>query len=678
MANTGTTGNAGNINVSGNVVQLTGGGQLRTRTLGKGDAGNINIQAGEIYADNPAYTSPGRNPSLDDKPTLDASNYSNDSNRGYGTGHSGNISLQANGSITLIGEGEDVENKVISTFNHSGGKGSGDILLTANGFITLSNADLVSSSFSKNTGAGNVLLDGKESVSLTNNSAINATSFGIGNSGNITIKSLGPVTLQTSQVSTNIGSTDPRFPAAQGNAGNINLSGRSVSVKDGALVTAVSTNSGKPGNIEVNAQEFVELSGIGPFPPPRNSRIQGNIYSSLTTSSDKRAQGSAGNININVPAGTLSLSDSANIRSDSKSPFSGGNINVNAFVLDLTGGGQIFTTTNSRGNAGNINLNITDRTNISGSNPSFITTSDQAIGSSFPSSGVFANTSETSTGDAGNLTINTRELVIRDGAGVFVNSLGRGTAGNLTVDARSISLNNNSVLSANTRSSSTDTNKQQATITLHSGDLILSRGSNITTNATGSKVIGGNINIDTDVLAAVENSRISANSANSRGGKVRISTKGLFLSPDSSITANGANPQLNGTVEINTPEVNPSRSFVTLPSILLNTTALMASSCSAYLQGGSTSTFVVTGHGGLPPSPDDPLSSDAVWKDTRLPNVTPHNYARKLTAISVSKPNAVKIVPATGWVFNDKGDIILISSAFNATSVGTTPSCSEH
>ncbi len=742
VANTGTTGNAGNINVTGKVVQLTNGGQLRTRTLGKGDAGNINIQAGEIFITNPAYSFAFPDGG-DDQPALDASNYSNDADGGQGMGRSGNISLQANGSITLIGEGEDRENKVISTYSAYGGKGGGDILLKANDFISLSNANLVSSSFSQDRGAGNVLLDGKESVSSTNNSAVSAISFGSGNSGNITIKSLGPVTLQASRLSTNIGSTDPTFPAAQGNAGNINLSGRSVSVKDGALVTAISTNSGKPGNIEVNAQEFVELSGIGPFLLTQNSRLDGNIYSSLTTSSDEQAQGSAGNININVPAGTLRLSDSASIRSDTKSPFSGGSINVNTKILELTGGGQIFTTTNSSGNAGNINLNITERTNISGYNPNFITTPDQAIGSTLLNSGVFANTSKTSTGnggdlnittrqlvvhhlgqlsvstsgagkggnlnvvkadsvqllgrsadgsvssglfatqeipdasgDAGNLTINTRELVIRDGAGVFVNSLGTGSAGNLTVNAGSIRLDNNSMLSANTRSSSTETNKQQATIILRSGNLILSRGSNITTNATGSNVIGGNINIDTDVLAAVENSRISANSADSRGGKVTISTQGIFLSPDSHITASGANPQLNGTVQINIPEIDPSHSFVILPSILLNTRALIASSCSAYLQGDST--FVVTGRGGLPPSPDDPLSSDAVWTDTRLPTVTPPNYARKRTALLASKPNTVEIVPATGWVLNDKGEITLISSAFNATSIGTTPPCSQH
>jgi large exoprotein involved in heme utilization and adhesion len=59
-------------------------------------------------------------------------------------------------------------------------------------------------------------------------------------------------------------------------------------------------------------------------------------------------------------------------------------------------------------------------------------------------------------------------------------------------------------------------------------DLILRRGSNISTNATGKNVIGGNINLDTDILAAFENSDIAANSRDYRGGNVQIKTQGLI------------------------------------------------------------------------------------------------------------------------------------------------------
>jgi hypothetical protein len=67
-----------------------------------------------------------------------------------------------------------------------------------------------------------------------------------------------------------------------------------------------------------------------------------------------------------------------------------------------------------------------------------------------------------------------------------------------------LSLFNNALVIANTKSVGTDPNQQQATITLHSGNLIMRGGSKITGNASGENVIGGNINLDTEVLAVCD------------------------------------------------------------------------------------------------------------------------------------------------------------------------------
>ncbi|MBR8840699.1 MAG: S-layer family protein [Stigonema ocellatum SAG 48.90 = DSM 106950] len=152
-------------------------------------------------------------------------------------------------------------------------------------------------------------------------------------------------------------------------------------------------------------------------------------------------------------------------------------------------------------------------------------------------------------GDAGNLTIKTNTLLVKDGAEVTVESREAGTAGNLKVDARSIRLDNLALLTANRQSAKVDPNREQATININSLDLIMRRGSNIRTNATGENVIGGNININSDIIAAIENSDISANSANYRGGKVKITTQGIFgtqfrdaPTSKSDITATGGSP----------------------------------------------------------------------------------------------------------------------------------------
>jgi large exoprotein involved in heme utilization and adhesion len=111
-----------------------------------------------------------------------------------------------------------------------------------------------------------------------------------------------------------------------------------------------------------------------------------------------------------------------------------------------------------------------------------------------------------------------------------------------------------------------------------------------------------------------------------------------------------------------------------LPAGVVNTPALIASNCTAFDKNGSE--LIITGRGGLPPSPDDFLSSDVVWTDTRLSAATAQNQSR-IPAAKPSKPKAVEIVPATGWVFNGKGEVTLISSAPDATASVSPPTCAK-
>ncbi len=56
---------------------------------------------------------------------------------------------------------------------------------------------------------------------------------------------------------------------------------------------------------------------------------------------------------------------------------------------------------------------------------------------------------------------------------------------------------------------------------------MLRRDSNISTDATGTAT-GGNITINTGVIAALENSDISANASEAFGGRIVIDAQGIF------------------------------------------------------------------------------------------------------------------------------------------------------
>jgi large exoprotein involved in heme utilization and adhesion len=220
--------------------------------------------------------------------------------------------------------------------------------------------------------------------------------------------------------------------------------------------------------------------------------------------------------------------------------------------------------------------------------------------------------------------------------------------------------------------------------------LLLRRGGQISAKADNNGD-GGNITINAPngfiVGIASENSDILANANQGSGGQIRINATNIYglenrtqLSPDPKISEINASSQFGrgGTIVINTPDVDPSKGLVELPLVLTDTLDLIADTGCAGLASTDSDTeksnFTITGRGGLPPSPYEPLSTDVIWSDTRIPTITSQQQrSEKPAGLPQSKTDVVKIVPATGWVFDGKGNVTLISHASNANSVGSTP-----
>jgi large exoprotein involved in heme utilization and adhesion len=159
-----------------------------------------------------------------------------------------------------------------------------------------------------------------------------------------------------------------------------------------------------------------------------------------------------------------------------------------------------------------------------------------------------------------------------------------------------------------------------------------------------------------------ENSDITANAFTGRGGRVTITANSIFgliprsrleletllntsdpaqlnpaNLPTSDITAiSQANPDLSGEVVIQTPDTNPIQGATNLPTNLVDASRLIAQGCSA----GQTlaqrqGSLIVTGRGGLPPSPTDQLREDNVlvgWESLNPPAQTTENTTSVLPA----------------------------------------------
>ncbi len=293
-----------------------------------------------------------------------------------------------------------------------------------------------------------------------------------------------------------------------------------------------------------------------------------------------------------------------------------------------------------------------------------------------------ALTAETfSAARAGDLTITTGQLTIEDGAQATVSSTGTGTAGNLNVTAREVRLNNQAQLTAETGESGAEGG---ANITLQVSDLLILSNESLISAQAFDTANGGNIDIDTKFLIAFppqgpEGSDIIANASQGDGGKIDITAAGIFgiefrenLTPlnDFNVSSEfgaAGEVQINGAFEL-------SRELTELPEDVVDPAALIAQNpCTL----GKDSEFLITGRGGLPPSPNQVLSSDSAQVGWVEPAPVESRGAQVLGSRGAGQSTSIQnpqskiqnpIVPARGWVFNDKGEVLLV--AYDPTNTG--------
>ncbi|MEH2124016.1 two-partner secretion domain-containing protein [Nostoc sp.] len=580
---------------------------------------------------------------------------------------------------------------------------AGNITVNATVAINLNNGSLIANQVEPkaNGQAGDINISASR-LQISGGAQVSARTGGAGNGGSLRVNAQDVQIIGRSannRFASSLGASAQ--PNSTGDAGNLTIKTNTLLVRDGAQVASSTFGAGKAGSLSVDAQD-VQIIGTS---------VDGQYRSGLFASAQPNSTGDAGD--LTVKTNTLVVRNGAVVSTSTFTKGKGGSLSVDAQDVQIIGtsadgqspsGLNTFAQVNSTGDAGDLTVKtntllvrdgaqvFTGTSGVGKGGSLRVDAQDvQIIGTSADGqflSGLGAYAEQNSTGNAGDFTLITNTLLVQDEAKVSVESLGTGTAGNMTLKARSIRLNNNASLSATTRSPKVDPNREQATINIDSRDLIIGRNSNIRTDAQGENVIGGNININADVLAAFENSDITADSDDFRGGNVRINTKGIFglqfrdiLSPNTSdITATGATRELSGNVQITTPDIDPTRGLVELPVNLVDASRQISTACTPGTRQFQN-TFIATGRGGLPMSPTEPLqdtSTVSAWvklrpKSENLANTT---AVPQPTAVSTTPiPATIPIVEVSGWVINPNGNIELVTQVpqLNPHSPWQTP-----
>ena len=223
-----------------------------------------------------------------------------------------------------------------------------------------------------------------------------------------------------------------------------------LSVVNGGRIRSSAFSEGNAGNVTVNARQL-EIDGKG------QDQLTG-IFSFSSGST-----GHAGNIDVTV-VDQLSIVNGGTINNSTLSEGNAGNVTVNARQLEIDGKGQGLltgiisgTSPGSTGHAGNIDVTVVDQLSIvnggiinsstfSEGNAGNITVNARQLeidgkGHQDLPTGIFSDNSSESTGHAGNIDVAVvDQLSIVNGGIINIDTLSEGNAGNITVNARQLEI----------------------------------------------------------------------------------------------------------------------------------------------------------------------------------------------------------------------------------------------
>lgn len=337
--------------------------------------------------------------------------------------------------------------------------------------------------------------------------------------------------------------------------GDIQVQGRNVKLSGGSQILAETLGARSGGNLIVNASNSVEVLGTttvpGLFDPvlqAPNIGILIPLQSSLSTTTF--GTGSASNLIINT--GKLIIKDGAQVTAEAIGSGQGGNLTVKASdSVEVSG-----HTTSVDNNPTGFKLPGLDREFTVEINASSSLSNATVNPLNLPSSGV-SDVSEA----IGNLTINTRKLIVDRGGSVAATPFGTGRGGKLTInalDSVEVSRTSESGVVPSTVTTNSFGSGDAGGLVINTQKLITNYGGLVTTSTSGAGQ-GGKLTIN--ALDSVELNGVSASSSFPSGlstasqgagdaGDLIITTGKLSVRNKAGVVVNGEGNGKTGNIKV--------------------------------------------------------------------------------------------------------------------------------
>ncbi|MEG4319297.1 MULTISPECIES: S-layer family protein [unclassified Microcoleus] len=505
--------NYDNIANFGN-IQISNGSVINTSGLGGGKVdirgGNVTLNGGRIYGLTLGNID-GRGIDINaQKVRAEGGTQIFTLTLGQGTG--GDVKIRATDSVEFSGIGVESYQKFVANFLTSG---------TANPFDP---QYIIISATIGSGRAGNIRIDTPRLL-IDNGAISSSAAFGAGNTGNITIRArFFEVVSSAIYNGTLRGST--------GLGENILFEGERLIMRDGAVIAGVTRSDAASGNINITASESVEV-----LRTPTAGVVQTVISTNAIGSN-----GNAGEITIDTKR--LIISDGAGINS------------ANGGII----GNQLLAA--SGGSSGNLTIRATESVELAGIS---------GVLANGSQNGTFLSTDTFSSGQGGNIRIETPVLTLGQGGFISTASLGAGDAGKITINARRVELIGttnpsefNSAIQANVGLAFGVTNPNAignaGSVNLNADRLVVRDGARITVANIGTGS-AGNINVVANAIALDNKASIDGTTVSGTGANINLQARDIQLRGGSRITTDagvseGGNININSDILVALPKEN--------------------------------------------------------------------------------------------------------------------------
>ena len=523
-------------------------------------------------------------------------------------GEEGILGLDVNDDDISFNFPDDLTRANVSLTNDAGflvsGSRGGNIIINANNISILEGGGIFGGVFnglgSPNAQAGDINLNAIDLVTISNSGRIqnSVNTETIGNAGNINITARSLSLNDNAQISTET--------FGSGNAGDLTIDTGRLLVSEGAFISTATrlNSSGLGGNLTINASEIVELIGTS-----ANEQFSSGLYATalgtgnggelnITThqlivkdgavaETSTNNQGSAGNLIVNA-SNSVELSGtsvngqlSSRLASETFGSGDAKDIKINTQQLQIHKSAKISTSAIGVGNAGDIlveasdYVNITDGGNVDATSTSISSESNFAVG----------------TGSGGNITIKTRQLNLENGSGINTSTISEGDAGTLTIDATDFLqlMNSSTLFTASLGGSGGD-------LLIETKNLSAQNNSSIGTIAVG-RGNPGNLTIkNTETVNIITGSAISTSSVGiGSGGFLSIDTKNLTISDNAGVFTSTADPDTFNAENFSSVGFSPANIALLINLIIPSENLEFEQGNSGNLELNSTESINLTG-----------------------------------------------------------------------------------